>query len=990
MLPTVVSRVLLFVFLCPVLVIAAGQVDTSFNASLLKVDANGKVFRSVIQPDGKIIITGIFNAVGSGGRKNIARLNADGTLDTSFQPPRIVSQYSGDALPPIQAIGLTSDGKIILGGRFAKGLKRLNPDGTEDTTFDNSSWLDLQREVFDLKVLADDRIMLSGYRGRDHLSVLDADGSVALDSNFRAERFALQPDGKVVAFDSISATGPTLYRLKHDLTLDNTFTSVRTGGAANPFNDVHAITVQPDGKIVIGGSFIFVNGGEMRYLARVHSNGAVDTDFHDGTGGPNSIINAILYQPDNKIVLGGKFNSFDDVAKNRVVRLNMDGTVDPSLDVVNGFSAVHDLDIQTDGKIVTSGTLTNPVGTIPSPVVRLTTDGLLDPSFDGPVGNAGGVFNVSVLPDDKILVGGDFTHAGGVSNRSIARFNADGTLDTSFHQTTVTKPIIDFDVFSDGKIAIVTDDTALRRLDPDGSLDAGFTPSAAETVKVLSDGKMLVSRITSGVPLVSTVRRLNANGTIDVHLAAVDGRVHKIELQPDGKVLIGGTFSGVNGTTRNGIARLNADGTLDSTFNTPGGPNGVKDIDVLPDGKVLIAGEFLSISFTNTKGLARLNPNGTLDTSFLGGLNYFAEAVKVQPDGKILVGGQFVAVDGLPRERYARLNADGSLDRGFIVGTGADSYVNDIDQQSDGKVIIVGYFSSVGDVPAPGIVRLLNPPTVARTPFDYDGDGRSDVSVFRPSDNTWYILRSSDSVITYNIFAQAGDIPVPADYDGDGKTDIAIFRPSSGEWWSMRSSDGTPVVAQWGAAGDVPRPSDFDGDGRADQVVYRPSTSYWYGVSSSTGVQSNGWFGVAGDIPIIGDFDGDGKSDKATFRPSAGDWRYESSLDGSTQVTHWGGSTDVPAAADFDGDGRTDLAIYRPAEGNWYILNSSDQSFTAMNFGLSEDRPIPADYDGDGRADIAVYRPSTGNWYLMRSTAGFTGINFGISSDIPTEGSFVD
>ena len=207
--------------------------------------------------------------------------------------------------------------------------------------------------------------------------------------------------------------------------------------------------------------------------------------------------------------------------------------------------------------------------------------------------------------------------------------------------------------------------------------------------------------------------------------------------------------------------------------------------------------------------------------------------------------------------------------------------------QTGGKVIIGGTFASVGNVPRAGIARISTVPIHRIVNFDYDGDGKADVSVYRASNNYWYLSRSSDSQFTYQPFGSPGDIPTPADYDSDGKTDLGIFRPSTGDWWYLSSITGVFKGQHWGSNGDIPRPSDFNGDGRADFIVYKPSVNYWYGLSSASGQTSTRYFGAAGDKPVIGDFDGDGKSDAAIFRPSTGTFWYMSSIDSVHRAIRW-------------------------------------------------------------------------------------------------------
>ena len=269
-----------------------------------------------------------------------------------------------------------------------------------------------------------------------------------------------------------------------------------------------------------------------------------------------------------------------------------------------------------------------------------------------------------------------------------------------------------------------------------------------------------------------------------------------------------------------------------------------------------------------------------------------------------------------------------------------------------------------------------SPCVPVRSLFDFDGDGKADVSVFRPDNGTWYLLQSANGFNGLQ-FGLGTDKLVPADYDGDGKTDVAVYR--SGFWYLQRSSAGFTGL-QFGASEDIPVPADYDGDGRADLAVYRPSNGTWYLLGSSRGF-SGVQFGISTDKPVPADYDGDGKADIAVNR--AGTWYLQRSQLGFTGLL-FGNPDDKIVPADYDGDGATDIAVYR--NGFWYLLQSR-AGFTAIQFGTATDLPAPADYDGDGRADLAVYRG--GIWYLQKSTAGFGAIQFGAAADAPVSAAFV-
>jgi len=276
----------------------------------------------------------------------------------------------------------------------------------------------------------------------------------------------------------------------------------------------------------------------------------------------------------------------------------------------------------------------------------------------------------------------------------------------------------------------------------------------------------------------------------------------------------------------------------------------------------------------------------------------------------------------------------------------------------------------------------MNSATIIRSPvtanFDYDGDSRADLSVFRPSDRTWYVQPSNSGNFYGVQFGLPTDKLAPADYDGDGKTDIAVYR--SGIWYLQRSQLGFLGFA-FGSGEDVPQPADFDGDGRAEIAVWRPSNGTWYVFNLATNQFISFQFGAGTDKPVVGDYDGDGLADYAVFRPSNRTWYIQRSTAGYKEI-QFGNSSDKLVPADYDGDGKTDVAVFRPSEGNWYVQRSASGSLQVVSWGLASDSPVPADYDGDGKADIAVYRD--GIWYIRQSTSGINSTYFGSSGDVPT------
>ena len=373
--------------------------------------------------------------------------------------------------------------------------------------------------------------------------------------------------------------------------------------------------------------------------------------------------------------------------------------------------------------------------------------------------------------------------------------------------------------------------------------------------------------------------------------------------------------------------------------------------------------------------------DGAADDQFGYGVSIYGGTVSVgAPGSNVDKGSAYVFVrKGMVWMQQPKLTAlDGAANDGFgfvtavsgdkiIVGALSDDVGANTDQGS-------AYFF-VADVAAVPV----------RSPFDFDGDGKTDISIFRPSVGEWWINRSSTSQVVAGAFGNSTDKIVPADFTGDGKSDIAVWRGSTGEWFILRSENASYYSVPFGQADDVPAPADFDGDGKADSTVFRPSNGTWF-INKSSGGTDIVTFGQAGDVPVVGDYDGDGKADIAIFRPSNGQWWLSRSTAGIVAAT-FGVSSDKPVQGDFSGDGKTDLAFWRPASGEWFILRSENSSFYSVPFGQTGDIPTPGDYDGDGKTDTAVFR--SGVWYVQQSTSGILIRQFGLGDDKPVPSAFV-
>ena len=284
-------------------------------------------------------------------------------------------------------------------------------------------------------------------------------------------------------------------------------------------------------------------------------------------------------------------------------------------------------------------------------------------------------------------------------------------------------------------------------------------------------------------------------------------------------------------------------------------------------------------------------------------------------------------------------------------------------------------------------------PLAGKTFLDFDGDRKTDYSAIQNISGamTWHNYRTTNGYAPTSFGSFADDVAVPADFDGDGKTDIAVWRSSNGTFYVLQSQTGTLQALQFGQAGDNPNVAqDFDGDGKADFAVTRAQNGVlvWF-IYGSTGGFRAVQFGGAGDKPLRGDFDGDGKADIAVYRPANGSpantfFIQRSSDNNITGAAFGTSTTDKIVPADYDGDGKTDIAVWRTTNGVWYYLKTSDGGLGAFTFGAPTDLPTPGDYDGDGKTDFAVWRAGAtqadaGIFYVQKSAEGLSGFAWGTS-----------
>lgn len=644
---------------------ADGTLDTAFTAS---TNEGERVSAVALQADGKVVIGGEFTTVNGIRRDGIARLNADGSLDAAFAPD--LGHY-----PPVSVLVVQPDGKILIGNDFSGRLVRLNPDGTSDPTFAAPGGLS---PVAAVALQADGKIMIGTSFGV--LARLNADGSqdttfAESHSVYNLSGIIVQPDGKIVVsmvMQDDSSGG--IVRLNADGSQDTTFTSPGSVNAG-----VHAVALQADGKIVMGGDFTTVSGVTRNHIARLSVDGSLDTTFAP-TGGPDSTVSAVAMHADGKIVIGGEFTIVNNTKRTFITRLHADSSLDTTfLASSNSWTGVNAIVVQPDGKLIIGGTfrIATETGQRYLNIARLNADGTLDSTFNPPGGASERVVAVALQPDGKIVIGGMFTIVNGVSRNHIARLNADGTLDSTFaYNGGANLNVLAVALQADGKVVI----------------GGGFT-------------------VVNGVSR-NRIARLNGDGTLDSTFTAssnMAGGVSAVAVQADGKIVIGGRFDAIDERLYLGLARLNVDGTFDSTFQDHLG-DALTAVALQPDGKIVVGIE-------TYHGINRLNADGSADPSFASSVILWdIYDLALQADGKIVIGGNFTTVNGVSRSSIARLNANGSLDPFFAPDVGVhqvapyildDRGVRAIAVQADGKIIMGGGFFTVNGVARASLARLV-------------------------------------------------------------------------------------------------------------------------------------------------------------------------------------------------------------------------------------------------------------------------------------------
>ena len=635
---------------------ADGTADPSFGEGDGPNSANGYGISNdfAAQPDGKVVMVGNFTTYDHIPAIGVVRLTATGKVDATFSVSKGLVAGTG------RTVVVQSDGKIVVGGGFQTGagqpitcLVRFHADGSLDNTF--TSPLPSDSYVESVVTQPDGKLLVAGSfnvgstpSGRAGLVRLLPSG--ALDPSFttpfayaavttsrRDPPVVVQPDGKILAIGYFEQNGASYraVRFNPDGSLD---TSFPTNAVTSVY--LNTVGVQADGSVLLGGSSLLRPDGLETPLYKLSSTGLLDLSFRT-TPQVSGTINAVVRQPDGKLVLGGDFTELNGQPAHQLARLTSSGELDASFSAAANLSPfpVSCLALQTDGRVL--------AGTVRS-LRRYKADGSLDPDFSLYANSDNQkTFNVgamAVQTDSHILIAGYFSGGSQYSSQTVPlmRLTSSGEPDQTFNvvrnsalgdlyqaNAVVVQP--DGRIVTTGYFSLVNQGTVTRvvRYNASGALDPSFNNS-------------------------SLITQRNVRGTFS-------GQVSTLALQPDGKLLLGGRFDAVNGTDRQQLARLTANGELDTDFALRVAFTGpVNTLTLQPNGRILVGGNFSTTDLTGARNnMTRLLENGQTDESFdsFGNTNGAVNALLVEPDGDIVLAGDFTTVSFQPNIGVVRITA---------------------------------------------------------------------------------------------------------------------------------------------------------------------------------------------------------------------------------------------------------------------------------------------------------------------------------------------
>ena len=603
-----------------------GEIDETFDTG---TSFNGKIYASYIQPDGKIIVGGNFTSYNGIAVGRLIRLNTDGSYDNTFDTS--IAANTGI----IYEICPQTDGKIIIVGSFAKynnvnvgRVARILPDGSLDSSFVTGSGS--SSNITNAKVLTNGKILLAG--------------------NF-------------VKFSGVSVN--KIVCLLPDGSIDHSFD---TGTGFD--DDVNAMTVQPDGKIILGGKFTNYNGNNVGRIIRINQDATIDDSFLSGSGFSGDAIQVIKRDPLGNIMVAGSFTgSYDGITVNRLCFLNSDGTLKTDFDIGTGpkTASVFALENDVEGSWYIGGSFSVFDGLNQGRLAKISSDGDHDTSYlSAGIGFDSSVFKALPLENKKIMLFGNFTKFNGAFSSRIMRVLDSGMYDTTFNvgQAGANNLIKAAVLQSDGKIVF------------GGNFTKYNETICNRIVRILPDGEI--------------------DNTFNIG-SGFNGQVYTIAAQVDKKVIVGGSFTSYNGAPATRIIRLLQDGSRDAAFNFGSGADAIIEaILVQPNGKVLVAGRFNNFDGHFSPGLVRLNSNGSIDADFNVGIGFdkYVYSMALQSDNKIILGGSFLTYNGISQKRIVRLNSDGSLDTTFESGIGFNKGdVRCLLVQPDDRILVGGTFS---------------------------------------------------------------------------------------------------------------------------------------------------------------------------------------------------------------------------------------------------------------------------------------------------------